>query len=467
MFVGNSMTLLDVPSLAPASPTHTISPAVETHLASARRRILTLSTTAFTLLFAVWLMFGILAIPIRKELNLSEWQFSWLTAIAILNGSLWRLLAGVLADRIGGRIVITALLLLSAVPVAAVAFSHTYPGLLVCAFFVGLAGNGFSAGISWNSAWFPREKQGFALGVFGAGNVGASVTKIIGPAVIAAVPAAGISLFGLHLPGGWRMIPLLYAALLLIMAVATFFFTPAFDRTPGKGRAIGDLLRPLKSVRVWRFSLYYVVVFGAYVALSVWLPKYYTDVYGASLPVAALLTALFIFPASLLRPFGGFLSDRFGARRVMYAVFFVMTTAAFLLALPPFTLTFDGIGRTFHYQLGIAPFTALVFLLGAGMGVGKAAVYKYIPEYFPQDIGAVGGLVGMLGALGGFFLPPLFTLTQSALHVPQMTFGVLFLLTGISFAWLHVTVLSIVRRAAANVRNQFELPAAVEPQHAR
>ena len=453
------MTLIDTPPLPAGGFLSDRAPA-ETHVVSARRRILTISTAAFTLLFAVGVMVGVLAIPIRKELGLSDIQFSWLTAIAILSGSIWRLACGVLTDRFGGRIMMTSLLLITVVPVVAVAFAHSFVSMLVCAFFLGLAGNAFSVGIAWNSAWFPRQTQGFALGVFGAGNVGASVTKIIGPALIAAVPATGISVMGFHLPGGWRMIPLVYAVLLVVAAAITCFRTPSPDRTPGRGRSLVDQLRPLASVRVWRFSLYYVVVFGAYVALSVWLPKYYTDVFGASLPVAALLTALFIFPASLLRPFGGYLSDRFGARRVMYAVFFIMTASAFLLALPPFTLTFDGMGRSFRYQLGIVPFTVLVFLLGVGMGVGKAAVFKYIPEYFPRDIGAVGGLVGMLGALGGFFLPPLFALAQSMTNLPQMTFGVLFLITGISFAWLHVTVLGIVRRASAEVRHQFELPAA-------
>jgi NNP family nitrate/nitrite transporter-like MFS transporter len=424
-----------------------------------RTRILVVSTAAFTLLFAVWLMFGILAIPIRKELNLSDMQFSWLTAIAILNGALWRLAFGILAERLGGRVVMTVLLLVCAVPVACVAFAHSFGALLTCAFLLGLAGNGFSAGIAWNSAWFPRQSQGFALGVFGAGNVGASVTKLIGPAVIAGVPAAGFSMLGIQFPGGWRAIPLIYAVLMIVMAAALFFLTPSRDRMPAKGRPLSEMLRPLTSVRVWRFSLYYVVVFGAYVALSVWLPKYYTDVYHASLPTAALLTALFIFPASLLRPFGGYLSDRLGARRVMYVVFAVMTLSAFFLALPSFTLVLDGSERTLHYQLNITVFTILVFMLGAGMGVGKAAVYKYIPEYFPKDVGAVGGLVGMLGALGGFFLPPLFAWTQSLTAIPQMTFLVLFLLIGISFAWLHVTVLSIVRKAAAPVRHQFELPA--------
>ncbi|MGN6370780.1 MAG: MFS transporter [Phycisphaerae bacterium] len=428
--------------------------------ASARRRILTISTAGFTLLFAVWLMFGILAIPIRKELHLTEMEFSWLTAIAILNGSIWRLSFGMLADRYGGRLVSTLLLLVCAIPTALVAYAHSYAELLVYAFLVGIAGNGFTSGIAWNSAWFPKKSQGTALGIFGGGNVGASLTKIIGPSMITMVPAAGFSLLGLQLPGGWRSIPLLYAVLLVIVAAITWFGTPAADRRPGRGRSLRERLRPLSSMRVWRFGVYYVVMFGAYVALSVWLPRYYKDVYGLTLAHAALLTALFIFPASLLRPVGGYLSDRFGPRRAMYAVFSLMTIIAFVLAMPPFQISLEGSAHTFHFQLSVSAFASLVFLLGVGMGVGKAAVYKYIPEYFPQDVGAVGGLVGLLGGLGGFFLPPLFAYAEAVTHLPQMTFGVVFLVTAASFLWLHLVVLRIVRKAAPEVQAQFEMQAA-------
>ena len=380
------------------------------------RRVLWISTTGFTLLFAVWLMFGVLAIPIRKELGLSEMQFSWLTAIAILNGSVWRLTFGLLADRFGGRLVMSLLLLVTAVPTFLVAFAHSYGLFLALAFFVGIAGNGFSAGIAWNSIWFDRKSQGLALGVFGAGNVGASVTKLIGPAMIAFVPTAG--LLGGVIPGGWRFVPVLYTALLLIMAVITWLFCPA-DRYPARGRSTRELLRPLAHLRVWRLGLYYVVTFGAYVALSVWLPHYYQDVYHLKLAPAALLTALFIFPASLLRPLGGYLSDKFGPRIIMYAVFSLLLATSLLLAIPGGTFSLDTGGHTWHLGIGVGVFTLLIVLVGVGMGIGKAAVYKYVPEYFPKDVGAVGGLVGALGGLGGFFLPPLFAAAEKPSASPR------------------------------------------------
>jgi len=424
--------------------------------------VLTFSTAGFTLMFAVWLMFGVLALPIRTEFHLTEAQFGWLTAIAILNGSLWRLAFGLLADRFGGRKVFTLLVLFTAVPSWLVSRAQTYPELMLYAFLVGMAGNSFSVGISWNSVWFPRERQGFALGMFGAGNVGASVTKFIGPAMIVLVPAAGF--FGGIVPGGWRFIPFLYSILLVIMAAAMWLGTPPHDHKPGKGRPLAELLRPLREVRVWRFSLYYVVVFGAYVALSVWLPRYYVDVFGLPLSQAALLTALFIFPASLLRPVGGWFSDKFGARRIMYLVFGSMTLTRFLLSIPnghlvlytPTTANPEATVRPLHFVMNPWLFTVLIFIVGVGMGIGKAAVYKYIPDYFPRDVGAVGGLVGLLGALGGFFLPPLFSYAWIGTGVPQTTFAILFLITAGSFLWMHLVVQRILREAAPALEHKFE-----------
>ncbi|MFZ2502507.1 MAG: nitrate/nitrite transporter [Nocardioides sp.] len=423
-------------------------------------RVLWLSTLAFTLMFAVWLMFGILGKPISTEFGLSEVQLSWIIAAAVLNGSMWRLPAGMITDRIGGRKVLTFLLLGSAVPAYLVSRTESYAALLVLAFFVGFAGNSFSAGIAWNSAWQAREHQGFALGVFGAGNVGASVTKFIGPPLIAGT-TVGATYLGIF-PGGWRFIPVVYALLLVAMAAAVWFIAPSEDRMPGRGQPLREQLQPLKNVRVWRFSLYYVAVFGAYVALAAWLPTYYMDNFEVSLQTAAYLTALYIFPASLLRPLGGSLSDRIGARRVMYWTFGAMLLITGVLMMPNghVVITHPNGQETEHlaYSIGLVPFALLVFLLGCAMGIGKAAVFKHIPEYFPDNVGAVGGLVGMLGGLGGFFLPPLFAYTKAWSGFPSSTFFVLFLLTALCTLWMHWTVVRMLNEQSPQLARDLERP---------
>ena len=421
-------------------------------------RVLALSTFAFTLMFAVWLMFGVLGIPIQKEFGISDSQLAWLSSVAILNGSIWRLLLGILADRIGGKKVTVVMLLVTSVPAYLLAHIElTYTWLLVLAFFVGFAGNLFSVGIAWNSHWFERNRQGFALGVFGAGNVGASATKFIGPAVIAGT--VGGSYLGGIIPGGWRFVPALYAVLLVLTAIAIQLFTPADAENLQISRPLRQMFAPLRYLQVWRFSFYYVIVFGAYVALASWMPKYYVSVYELELQNAALLTALFIFPASLLRPLGGYISDKMGARRLMYGTFLSMLTALLFLAAPFGYIvlnTPDGPREVLPYSLGVVPFTALLFIVGCSMGIGKAAVFKHIPEYFPNDVGAVGGLVGTLGALGGFLLPPLFVAVREWTGLPQSTFVVLFLLTLVATVWMHVVVVKMLHKASPTLKNQID-----------
>ncbi len=409
-----------------------------------RLHVLCLSTAAFTLLFNVWLMLGVLGIPIREALRLSDSQLEWLIATAILSGAVFRLNFGIWADKYGGRNVMVLLLLLAAIPTYLFSLAASYIELLICAGLFGLAGNAFSVGIAWNSAWFPSQTKGTALGIFGAGNVGAVGTKLLVlfvPTILTLVPAGGY--LGGWFPGGWRAVPAFYSACLVVMAGLIVWLAPASDPRPVQGRALRDIIAPLRFIRVWRFSLYYVVVFGAYVALSGWLPKFYIDTYGISLHAAALYTATFIVPASLLRPVGGWLSDKYGARVVTYAVFIGMTAVLGVLAVP----SGDYLGIA--YKPTAWMFATLMFVLGSGMGIGKASVFKYIPDYFPNDVGAVGGLVGMLGALGGFFLPPLFGALGRTTGVPQMAFVALLLLSVGSLAWLHVTVMKLRLAALA------------------
>jgi NNP family nitrate/nitrite transporter-like MFS transporter len=389
------------------------------------RRVLIVATVTFTICFAVWVMFAIVGLPMRKELGLSDSEFALLVAIPVLTGSVLRVPVGIIADKVGGRATLVVILLLTAVPTWLVSQVDTYDQALVLALGVGMAGTSFAAGIAWVSAWYPAAHQGFALGVFGAGNVGASITKLLAPTLVTAVGTAG--LLGGLIPGGWRFVPAIYAIALVILAVALPFVTPTPDRRPAQGRGVADMLRPLVHIRVWRFGFYYVVVFGAYVGLSLWLPKYYVDVYDMSLREAGLLTALFIFPASLLRPLGGALSDRRGARQVTAVSFAVIGLASFVLAAP----------------MGVVPFTLLVIVIGVAMGIGKASVYTYVPQYFPKDVGAVGGLVGAVGGLGGFVLPILFAWAKTETGRPQSTWYVMVGLAMLSVLFLSIAVAHI------------------------
>src|SRR3990172_3465817 len=220
------------------------------------KRVLTLAFTGFTIAFAVWMMFGVLGVPIRKEYGLTPVQFSWLLAAATVGGALPRMWAGIMTDKYGGRLVFTINLLIVVPALVLMLFVKSFPQLLALAVWAGLAGNTFSIGIAWCSAWFPPERQGFALGVFGAGNVGASVTKFIGPPLLAVVPAAG--LFGGLIPGGWRFVAFIYIFMLLIMAFVIWKTAPRPDHKPAAGRPLVEMNKPLKHLRVWRFGLYYV-----------------------------------------------------------------------------------------------------------------------------------------------------------------------------------------------------------------
>lgn len=424
-----------------------------------RNSVLAMNTFGFTVMFAVWVIFAIIGLEVRKELGLDETRFAVLVALPVLTGSLLRLPMGMATDWFGGRPLFTGLLAFTAIPLLLLTRATQYWHHLTLGLFIGLAGTSFAIGIAYTSAWFPQRLQGTALGIFGAGNTGASLTKLLAPPLMTVAPAGGAGL----LPGGWRFVPFVYAIAVLVVAAVYWTFTYT-DHAHHKRDSLREMLAPLKHVRVWRFGLYYFLVFGGYVALSLWLPKYYIDVFGLKLRDAALLTALFVFPSGIIRAPGGWLSDRFGARTVMYGVLGTCVVASLLLAVPDFQLAIrvparyaaGGDALRLSYRLGPLPFTVVVFVLGIAMGIGKAAVFKHIPHYFPRQVGAVGGLVGVIGGLGGFVMPILFGAVSQATRLPTTTFVFFLLLSLACLAWMLVVVHVLTRDAAPRVAEEFE-----------
>ncbi len=408
-------------------------------------RALGMSTVAFTVCFAVWTIFAIIGIRLREELQLSEAEFGLLVGTPILTGSLIRIILGIWTDLYGGRLVFTLNMLAAAAATFLLSYAHTFPTVFVAALGVGIAGGSFSVGVAYVSRFFPPERQGIALGIFGAGNVGAAVTKLLAPFVLVAF--------------GWQAVAEVWAVALALMAVL-FWVTTKDDPVIRQRRLTGERpksalleLAPLRNVQVWRFSLYYFFVFGAFVALSLWLPQYLVRVYGLDIETAGVIAACFSIPASLFRAYGGHLSDTYGARRVLYWTFLVSIVATFVLSYPAADYVIQGAHGDirFHLGMGLVGFTVTVFILGFFMALGKAAVYKHIPVYYPNHVGAVGGLVGMIGGLGGFVLPILFGVLLDLTGLWTSCFMALFVVVAVSLIWMHVAVRQMERAAAGPV----------------
>ena len=258
-----------------------------------------MNTLAFTVNFAVWTMFSVIGIRIKAQLGLNDTEFGLLVATPILTGSLTRLPLGILTDRFGGRVVFFIQMILVAIPTYGLAFATQYWQYLAIGLFVGLAGGSFAIGIAYTSAWFPKEKQGTAMGIFGAGNAGAAVTNLAAPLILVAF--------------GWRAVPQVYSIVMLAMAVLFWFFTYPDPKQEERRRnksfpSLTEQLAPLAEMRVWRFGLAYYFVFGGFVALALWLPKYYVAEYGLNLRSAAFITMLFTLPSGVIRALGGWIS---------------------------------------------------------------------------------------------------------------------------------------------------------------
>jgi len=391
--------------------------------------VLSMSTLAFSACFAVWVLFSIIGIPIKETLGLNETQFGLLVAMPILSGAILRLPVGILTDRYGGRKVFTILLLMMIPPLYLIGSATQYWQFLVLGLFVGVAGASFAVGVTYTAKWFPPARRGLAMGIFGAGNAGAALTSLIAPSLLVAL--------------GWQAVPQIYAAGMTVIVIVFWLFTYEDpEHKSASNVSIKEQLSLLKDPKIWKYCQYYSLVFGGFVGLSLWVTRYYISEYGLDLTTAALLASIFVLPSGIVRAFGGWLSDRFGAYIVTWVVLWVSWVCLFILAFPQTTLSIKVITGE-DWQLGVGlniwVFTGLLFIVGIAWGVGKASVFKGLADEYPDNLGVASGIVGLVGGLGGFLLPILFGIIIDITRVNSSVFMLLYGATTVSLVLMYFT----------------------------
>jgi NNP family nitrate/nitrite transporter-like MFS transporter len=384
---------------------------------------------AFTACFAIWVIFSVIGIPIKSLLELNETQFGILIATPILSGSLMRLPVGMLTDKFGGRIVYATLLVSTILPLYLISSATLYWQFLVLGLFVGVAGASFSVGIAYTARWFTKSSQGFAMGIFGAGNAGAALTKFVAPSIVVVY--------------GWEAVPKVYAVAMFVTVVLFWMFTHEDpEHKVGDSVSIKDQLKILNDPHIWKYCQYYSIVFGGFVALSLWMTKYYISEYGFDLQTAALLAAIFVLPSGLIRALGGWFSDRYGAYKVTWIVMWVSWVCLFIMSYPQTALsvkTITGEMVSLEIGLNIWVFTALLFVVGIAWGFGKASVFKFLSDEYPENIGVASGIVGLAGGMGGFLLPIMFGALIDLTGVNSVIFMLLYGATCVSLVWMYFT----------------------------
>jgi NNP family nitrate/nitrite transporter-like MFS transporter len=398
-----------------------------------RGRVLVVTTLGYIGCFAVWTIFAIIGVEIQRQYGLSDTEFGLLVGAPFLSGSLMRVVLGVWADRHGGRPLFLGVMIIAAVATWFVADATTFPMILAAGLGTGIAGGCSAVGLSYIMRWYPKEQHGTALGILG-----------------------GECRLGDH--QAWR--PLGHARLWLagrraiVGAAAAGHGSGLLARLRGRSKQaarraadepaalLKRQVEPLHRLRVWRFGLYYFFVFGGYVALSVWLPRYLIAVYGLDIRMAAAIAVAFSLPAGLLRVLGGVLSDRYGARRVMYWSFIGSLVCTFILSYPATDYTVHGVHGELRFTIATAlpVFITILIIQAFFMALGKAAVFKHIPVYYPDQVGVVGGAVGAIGGLGGFVLPLAFGLMNDLAGVWTSCFMLLFGIGSVTLIWMHFAI---------------------------
>ena len=392
-----------------------------------RYSVLASSTLSFTVCFMIWMMLAVVGIKVQEEMGFNQTQYGILIALPVLSGSLIRVPLGILTDRYGGRVVLFALMMISVPAIFLMSYATHYWHFLIIGLLMGLAGGSFSVGTPYVARWFPKHQQGMAMGVFGAGNAGSAVNKFLAAWLITTY-------------GTWQVVPTVYSAIMLAMAVI-FWFTSYHDpkHLVSSSVTLREQLALLKDPGVLRYSQYYSVVFGGYVALALWMTKYYVGEYGMGLKTAAFLAACFSLPGGVLRAFGGYLSDKFGAYKVTWAVMWLCWVCFFLLSYPQTDMliktTYGTLGL--HIGLNVTLFTILMFTVGVAMAVGKASVFKFVADDYPNNIGAVSGIVGLAGGMGGFLLPIMFGALEDLTGIRSTSFMLLYGTVCVSLIWMY------------------------------
>jgi NNP family nitrate/nitrite transporter-like MFS transporter len=373
---------------------------------------LLLGTGAFALCFAVFGSVSAMMPVLKKQFHLAPVQVSIAMAIPVLLGSLGRIPLGLLTDRFGGRKVFTATMVCSVIAAFLMGEVGSYRQLLVFGFLTGIALASFSVGVAFVSGWYSAERQGFALGVYGAGNVGQSLAAFGAPVLFAQL--------------GFRNTFWTFAILLAVWCVLFLVMAKDAPRL-GPGKTLNQMLRPLASPMSWVLSFFYFLTFGGFVAMSIYLPMFLTELFKLTPQDAGMRTAGFVLVATAMRPIGGWLSDKVGGLTILLCIFPLVTAMGILLT-----------------QSSMVPFTIGALGMATAIGLGNGAVFKLVPQYFPQSVGAVTGLVGAMGGLGGFF--------------PPLALGIIRQQTG-SFFWgfglLSVFALVCLFVAALTARGRF------------
>ena len=393
-----------------------------------RYSVLFSSTLSFTVCFMIWMMLAVVGIKVQEEMGFNQTQYGILIALPVLSGSLIRVPLGILTDKFGGRIVLFALMAISVPAIFLMSYANQYWHFLAIGLLMGLAGGSFSVGTPYVARWFPKHQQGMAMGVFGAGNAGSAINKFLAAWLIVTY-------------GTWQIVPTVYSAIMLATAIL-FWFTSYHDpkHLVSSNVTLKEQLALLKDPGVLRYSQYYSVVFGGYVALALWMTKYYVGEYGMPLQTAAFLAACFSLPGGVLRAFGGYLSDKFGAYKVTWAVMWIIWICFFILSYPQTDLairTTDGGSMTMHIGLNVTIFTILMFTVGVATAVGKASVFKFVADDYPDNIGAVSGIVGLAGGMGGFLLPIMFGALEDWTGIRSTSFMLLYGTVCVSLIWMH------------------------------